>query len=349
MKNRFRLFRHKAKRGFIYYLQDNETGKQESLKTTDREKAEQVLNARNIADANPLLSRELGKTYLRASDPSLITRRWEDVMEELCSRGGETTQKRYERAMAEKNFDAIRKKHLVDTTSQDFLSVLKAGTSTTNHYLRRLHNLASGLGWLLAPVVPPDAWPKPQWRKKRAVTSEEHEKIIDAEKNHERKLYYALLWETGSAQSDAASLTGDNIDWKEKVLSYRRQKTGVWCWLRIGARLRRILERLPSTGPLFPKLSTLPDRDRSAEFYRRCKLVQIKGISLHSYRYAWAERAYTGGVPERFAQAALGHSSKAVHRAYAKGAKVICPALDSADQLFLAEPETSNDGGVKSD
>ena len=41
-------------------------------------------------------------------------------------------------------------------------------------------------------------------------------------------------------------------------------------------------------------------------------------MTLHSYRYAWAERAKTVGYPERFAQAALDHNSKAVHRAYAK-------------------------------
>ena len=48
----------------------------------------------------------------------------------------------------------------------------------------------------------------------------------------------------------------------------------------------------------------------------------------HSYRYAWAERAKTAGMPERFAQEALGHNSKAVHRSYAKWAKVIVPALE---------------------
>ena len=31
---------------------------------------------------------------------------------------------------------------------------------------------------------------------------------------------------------------------------------------------------------------------------------------------------YFGGYPERFAQEALGHNSKAVHRSYAKKAKV---------------------------
>ena len=50
-------------------------------------------------------------------------------------------------------------------------------------------------------------------------------------------------------------------------------------------------------------------------------------MSLHSYRYAWAERAKKAGYPERFAQEALGHNSKAVHRAYARKAKVELPPL----------------------
>jgi hypothetical protein len=44
----------------------------------------------------------------------------------------------------------------------------------------------------------------------------------------------------------------------------------------------------------------------------------VKGVTLHCYRYSWAERAKTAGYPERFAQEALGHDSKAVHRAYAR-------------------------------
>jgi hypothetical protein len=38
--------------------------------------------------------------------------------------------------------------------------------------------------------------------------------------------------------------------------------------------------------------------------------------------------AKQAGMPERFAQAALGHSSKAVHRAYAKGAIMEIPCLE---------------------
>jgi hypothetical protein len=41
---------------------------------------------------------------------------------------------------------------------------------------------------------------------------------------------------------------------------------------------------------------------------------KIAGVSLHSYRYAWAERALKCGFPERFAQQALGYNSKAMHQ-----------------------------------
>ena len=68
--------------------------------------------------------------------------------------------------------------------------------------------------------------------------------------------------------------------------------------------------------------------DRATEFKQRCIALGITGVTLHSYRYAWAERAKTCGYPERFAQEALGHNSKAVHRAYAKNATVLLPSLE---------------------
>ena len=53
---------------------------------------------------------------------------------------------------------------------------------------------------------------------------------------------------------------------------------------------------------------------------------------MQSYRYAWAERAKSCGYPERFAQEALGHNSKAVHRAYARKAQVIVPSLEEYER-----------------
>ena len=68
--------------------------------------------------------------------------------------------------------------------------------------------------------------------------------------------------------------------------------------------------------------------DRATEFGQRCRQLGIKGVTLHSYRYAWAERAKVAGYPERFAQEALGHDSKAVHRDNAKRALMKIPSLE---------------------
>jgi hypothetical protein len=52
---------------------------------------------------------------------------------------------------------------------------------------------------------------------------------------------------------------------------------------------------------------------------------------------AWAERAKKAGYPERFPQEALGHNSKAVHRAYAKRAQVRLPSLEEYERSALVE------------
>jgi integrase len=67
----------------------------------------------------------------------------------------------------------------------------------------------------------------------------------------------------------------------------------------------------------------------------------LSGVSLHCYRYAWAERALKCGFPERFAQQALGHNSKAVHRAYAKQAEVTVPSLDDWEKEWENNPQRS--------
>jgi integrase len=83
---------------------------------------------------------------------------------------------------------------------------------------------------------------------------------------------------------------------------------------------------------MFPYLRTVRAADRATEFKHRCDGLKIKGVTLHSYRYAWAERAKKAGYPERFAQEALGHNSKAVHRAYARKAIVELPPLSEFER-----------------
>jgi integrase len=332
MKSRFILF----KRAGVYYSEDTTTRKQHSLRTKDETEALTLLNAKNESFRQPVLNVQIARAYLTAGDPAFAQRTWQSVMEQMQTHGKDSTKTRCARAMQSRAFDGLRRKKLMETTAEDLLTILNGGKVSVAHYLKRLHNLALSLGWLTVPVLAPCLWPKPRFKSKRGITLAEHQHILAAEKNPERNLFYQLLWEIGSSQSDAAKLTAENIDRPTRSLTYFRMKTGEQAQLSISKKMTVILEQLPTIGPLFPKISATSDNARSAEFYRRCKLLGIAGVSLHSYRYAWAERAKTCGYPERFAQAALGHNSKAVHRAYAKKAHVLIPALDEYERKMAA-------------
>ncbi|PYJ97653.1 MAG: hypothetical protein DME23_14380 [Verrucomicrobia bacterium] len=332
MKQKYWLCRRKN----VLFSFDSETGKRESLCTGDKEEAKRIIRAKNDAATQPAINISIARAYLVGTDPKLVERTWGFVMREFCSVKKESTRLRRERAIKSKAFNSIRNKRLVETTAEDFYTVLKSGGVFTHHILRCLHNLALGMGWVLAPVIPPKLWPKIEKKFKRAVTLQEHQRIVQSENNIERRHYYELLWEIGAAQTDAANLTAANIDWENRLLSYHRQKTGELCMLEIGPRLESLLKNLPSEGALFPRISQLPDRWRAAEFRRRCRVLKIEGISLHSYRYAWASRAKRVGMPERFAQSALGHASLAVHREYAREGVAICPSLENYEGKLVS-------------
>jgi len=135
----------------------------------------------------------------------------------------------------------------------------------------------------------------------------------------------------------------EDINWNSRTICYTRAKLK-WrnvkpALIRFGAEIEIILKRRPQTGALFPYLRTVRAGDRATEFKQRCDGLEICGVSLHSYRYAWAERALKCGYPERFAQQALGHNSKAVHHAYAKHAEVIVPSLDDWENEWQKNPQ----------
>jgi integrase len=176
-------------------------------------------------------------------------------------------------------------------------------------------------------VLPKRRWPAIKFKEKRAIKREEHDAIIAREPNPERKAFYQLAWHLGASQTDIALLDAENIDWAAQVISFSRKKTGSIALMRFDEETAGVLRSLPADGPLFPYLRTVRAGDRATEFKQRCDGLKIKGVTLHSYRYAWAERAKVAGYPERFAQEALGHNSKAVHRAYAHKAKVELPSL----------------------
>ena len=191
-------------------------------------------------------------------------------------------------------------------------------------------------------IIPKRQWPTVQFKEKRAITIAEHQAIISREKNLERKTYYELCWHLGGSQGDIANLKAEDVDWKNRTISFTRKKTGVPVILHLGEEALNTLKDLPGEGLLFPYLSRVRAGDRATEFKQRCRGLGIEGVSLHSYRYAWAERAKTCGYPERFAQEALGHNSVAVHRAYAKRAKMKLPSLEEYEKKAVSLPTAVN-------
>lgn len=278
MKQRFYLYR----RGNRYYLQNARTGRQQSLETTDRKTASRLLEIKRQTAADPAYQQFVLKNCLATQDPLLSKRTWQTVMDQIQTHGKEATRLRCARAMRTAAFDRLCPVKLLETTAEDLPSVLNGGQVSVSHYLKRLHNLALGLGWLAFPVLAPRLWPKLNFQPKRALTRAEHLRILTAEKNSERNLYYRLLWEVGASQSDAAMLTAENIDRDTKTLFYSRLKTGQPAQLAISQNLAAILEHLAQVGLLFPTLAAKSANLRAAEFYYLCKRLKIEGVTLHS-------------------------------------------------------------------
>ena len=138
-------------------------------------------------------------------------------------------------------------------------------------------------------------WDGSEFKSKRAITREEHEKIIARETNAERRAFYDLCWELGGSQSDVADLSPEDVDWTDHTICYNRRKLASLestsikpPLIRFGKRCEAILKSLPQDGPFFPHLRTVRCSDRATEFKQRCVGLGIKGVTLHCYRYAWA-------------------------------------------------------------
>src|ERR1700677_3297916 len=191
MKTKYTLFR----RGEVFYIQDSANGKQTSLRTKDETEAKSLLNARNEAQRQPVLNLHLARAYLTASDPAFVERTWQVVMEQMQSRGKDSSRERYASVFKSPSFDGLRNKKLLETTADDFFGVFKQGKVSIIFFLKRMHNFALGLGWIALPVVAPYLWPKCEVKDQRGIRRDEQEAILARERNAEWKLFLELLWE----------------------------------------------------------------------------------------------------------------------------------------------------------
>ena len=338
MKARYRII-CRGIRGGAFYCVDTKTGKRSSLGTSNEDEALQIIEAKNQSERQPLLNLQIAKAYLAGTDNGITTRTWRQAIEALTDSKRGANRERWLRVVKDKALAPLLPRVIIETPGEMLLKVLKAGTVSTNIYLRRLHNFCVDMNWLPWPLIPKRQWPSIRFKDKRAITWEEHCRIVEREKNPERIAFYQLAWNLGASQSDLASLKAEDIDWQTQVISFCRKKTGIVSLVRFGREVAAILRSRPASGPLFPYLCRVRPNDRATEFRQRCHGLRISGVSLHSYRYSWAERAKVAGYPERFAQEALGHNSKAVHRAYARKAQVTVPALEEYERKIVPLPE----------
>ncbi len=337
--NRHRIFKRKSG---VYYLHDKETGKHTSLKTKDSSCAQALLNARNEASRNSSLNRQVAKTYLAASDPDMARRTWADVVEAYLKSGPNRSQAtliRLERAAKAPAMRELLAKPLIETRGEDLLRVMAMGGVSVNCFLKRWYNCARDLDWLPHVILPPRRWPKVQHKPKRAITEDEHVKLLVHIQNAEWRDYLTCLWWTGAAQTDMAMIAGENVDLKQNTLRFQRRKLQHtehgWVDLTMGPALREIVQRRNADGHLFPYLATLEAKDRADYFAKYARRAGVSDeVTLHSYRYAVVQRMKRIGFNERFAMALVGHHSSGVHDKYAKGADMLIPSLEQAERSF---------------
>jgi integrase len=311
------------KRNGIFYMEDAQTGTQTSLRTRSSQEAQLMLASRLQAVSQPHLNLAMAKVYLAGSRPELLTRTWNEVAKEVEAGYTGPTYNRWRKFTASAPMQSLLKLLVIQTAPEDFLAVLrhaKAGVST-NVWLRILHNRAVDLGWALQPIMSKRNWPKVRYGKRRAITEEEHLRILRSENLLVYQLYYQLCWELGASQSDVAKLHSRDIQYSENCITFQRQKLktqdkGISI-VPMGQRIREILNQLPQEGYLFPHLAQMREDTRASHFKKVCLRANVVGVTLHSYRYSWASRAKRAGVPLREAMSHLGHSSRAVHIAYA--------------------------------
>jgi len=207
MTQKFRLYRRSNGR---FYIEDNTTGKQESLGTSDKAEANRLLMARNEAEVQPAFNALIARTYLAAGDPKLAQHTWKEVMDAFIAARAqrrESTRDRYDQAFREPILARFASRRLLDTRAEDVLQLIQDGTVSTNMYFRRLHSFALTLGWLPWPILNYRQWPSRKYKTKRGITWEEHRLLVETEKNDERRAFLELAWHVGAAQIDLVSLS----------------------------------------------------------------------------------------------------------------------------------------------
>ena len=195
-----------------FLLCGHQDRKRTSLHTDNEAAARQIIEAKNNSERQPVLNLQIAKACLAGTDNGITTRTWQNAIEALTSTKQGANLHRWKTAAKGKAFAMLLPQVIIETKGESLLKVLQWGNVSTNVYLRRLHNFCVNMNWLPWPLMPKRQWPAVRFKDKRAITLAEHQQIIAAEVNPERKALYQLCWHLGVSQGDIASLRGDDVD-----------------------------------------------------------------------------------------------------------------------------------------
>jgi hypothetical protein len=82
----------------MFYVEDTENRKQESMGTKDRAEAKSLLHARNESVCQPQLNLHIAMAYLAGTDSGVSTRTWQNALDAIVETKSGSTQDRWRRA-----------------------------------------------------------------------------------------------------------------------------------------------------------------------------------------------------------------------------------------------------------
>jgi len=258
-------------------------------------------------------------------------------------------------------WNGLRHKRVIDTVANDFQEALKNAGVSLVEFGRKFHNYAMNHRLIPYAIMGKEMWPKIDTDPvSRSITEGEHLTIVGYLSNPSLKPYNDhankhqgtmpemwrdewvnwlwFLWFTGASSADAANMKAECIRWGEGVLEYKRGKwikperhAPVRVAIAKGGQFEKLLKRLPAAGNLFPLLSLRRSDERAKTFAGVIGCLGIPKVTIHGYRFAFAERAKEAGMSTEDRMASLGHADYDMHHHYDKNAKVTPASIEVID------------------
>jgi hypothetical protein len=119
---------------------DSETGKRFSLKTCDRDAAEQIVLAKNQSLRQRALNLQIATAYLAGTDNGVSTRTWRNAIEDVTETKLGANKEHWQRTVKDPALQSLLPLVIIETKAESLLASMRAGTVSTNMFLRRLQN-----------------------------------------------------------------------------------------------------------------------------------------------------------------------------------------------------------------